>query len=341
MKKKVWLDITNTPQVHFLLGIKNGMDPELFDYLYSSRDFSNTPKFLAQRVDDEILTIGKHYGKKKAKKIYGLIERFLKLSMKVPTFDLSLSCGSESAILLSWLKGKKSVAFGDNDTAPQWTYSRWVDFNFFPDAIPFDILEKQGIRKDNTFMYPGYKEDIYIADFVPDSSFLATLPFNEYVLVRPENLQANYVKNENAYSIVPKVVEYLQKQGKNILYLPRYDVDYDYVKDIKNVYIPDKPISGLDAVYNAEAVLTGAGTFAREAACLGIPAVSFFAGTTLLAVDKKMISEGKFKHTRDADEVIAFLENQERKEADLTRSKEVKRIVMDKLNEKLREFSII
>lgn len=341
MKKKVWLDITNTPQVHFLLGIKNGLDPDLFEYFYSTRDFSNTPKFLAQKVDDEILTIGKHYGKKKAMKIYGLIERFLKLSVKVPSFDLSLSCGSDSAILLAWLKGRRSVAFGDNDTAPQWTYSRWVDFNFFPDAIPFDILERQGIRKDNTFMYPGYKEDIYIADFVPDDKFLDTLPFKEYVLVRPENLQANYVKNENAYSIVPKVVEYLQKQGKNILYLPRYDVDFEYVKDVKNVYIPDKPISGLDAVYNAEAVLTGAGTFAREAACLGIPAVSFFAGTTLLAVDKKMIADGKFRHTRDADEVISFLESQERTEADLTRSKNVKKVVIDKLNEKLKEFSII
>lgn len=341
MKKKAWLDITNTPQVHFLLGIKNGLGDELFDYFYSTRDFSNTPKFLAQKVDDEIITIGKHYGKKKAKKIYGLMERFMKLSLRIPKFDLSLSCGSESAILLAWLRGKKSVAFGDNDTAPQWTYSRWVDYNFFPDAIPFDILEKQGLKKENTFMYPGFKEDIYIADFEPDQSFLDTLPFSEYMLVRPENLQANYVKNENAYSIVPKLVEYLSKKGKNILYLPRYDVDYEYVKGVENVYIPDKPISGLDAVYNAEAVLTGAGTFAREAACLGVPAVSFFAGTNLLAVDKKMISDGLFSHTRDADEVIAFLENQTRKTADLTRSKEVKQIVINKLKEKLHEFSVI
>ena len=41
------------------------------------------------------------------------------------------------------------------------------------------------------------------------------------------------------------------------------------------IFVPEGPLNGLDVCYS-DAVLTGAGTFAREAAILGTPAISFF-----------------------------------------------------------------
>ena len=64
-----------------------------------------------------------------------------------------------------------------------------------------------------------------------------------------------------------------------------------------NIFIPVKPMNGLDLCYHAEAVLTGSGTLAREAACLGVPAVSFYP-SSLLAVDKSLIDKGWVFHSR-------------------------------------------
>ena len=133
---------------------------------------------------------------------------------------------------------------------------------------------------------------IYISDYQPDPHFLEDMPFDTYVLVRPENIQANYIRNGNVRSITPELLRLLSEQNYNILYLPRYEFDRSYADGLKNIHIPSAPVNGLDACYYADAVLTGAGTFAREAACLGVPAVSFYAGRELLTVDQSMIKKG-------------------------------------------------
>jgi len=108
--------------------------------------------------------------------------------------------------------------------------------------------------------------------------------------------------------------------GYNILYLPRYDHDRSYVKKQDNIFIPNIPLSGLDVCYYSEAVLTGAGTFAREAALMGVPAVSFYAGSDFLSVDKKLISQNKVFFSRIPDQIIDYLSGDHKKQPDFTRS---------------------
>jgi predicted glycosyltransferase len=54
-------------------------------------------------------------------------------------------------------------------------------------------------------------------------------------------------------------------------------------------------------------MLTGAGTFAREAALLGTPAVSFFPGKTFLTVDEVMQEKGWEFKSRDVDEIYKYV----------------------------------
>jgi len=110
-------------------------------------------------------------------------------------------------------------------------------------------------------------------------------------------------------------------------------VDKAYAEGVKNIYVPDKPINGLDACFFSDAVLTGAGTFAREAACLGVPSFSFFAGKSLLAVDKAMIRDGKMFFSREVSELMARLKTSDRTDVDLNRSKAVQEEVISKLKE--------
>lgn len=337
--KTIWIDITNTPQVHFQMSIYKELKVlNQYNFLFSAREFSETTKLLKANLDLHFKIIGSHYGRGYFNKILGLINRFKKMHKYIGEYDISISHGSEIAIWLSSLKGKRSIAFGDNDTARQWTYSLFVDFSFFPNAIPKNILTRQGLSSKKLYLYNGYKEDIYLSNFVPDKNFLNNLPFDNYVVVRPENLMANYIRNKKVKSITPQLLKLLDAKGYNILYLPRYELDKSYAKDIKNVFIPDKPVNGIDACYFSNAVLTGAGTFAREAACLGIPAISFFSGKNILAVDQKMIKCGQMFFSRQPDEIIGYLRNSKKNEPDLKRSKVVQNEVIDKLKSVLESF---
>ncbi|MDN5354990.1 MAG: uncharacterized protein PWQ09_1746 [Candidatus Cloacimonadota bacterium] len=330
---KIWFDITNTPHVHFQLAIYRELKKKGHSFIFSARDFSETIKLLEKNCPEDFKIIGKHHGKSYLKKILGLFYRFRNINSNIGEFDLSISNGSENAIWLSWLRRKKSIAFGDNDQARQWTYSRFTNFTFFPKAIPTKVLNKQGLGKKKLYQFDGYKEDIYLADFVPDKDFLKQLPFDNYIIVRPENVQANYIRNGSVKSIVPELLKALSIAGYNIVYLPRYQIDRSYAEELKNVYIPEDPIDGLNACYYATAVLTGAGTLAREAACMGVPAVSFYAGKELLAVDKQMIKDGWTFFSRDTSKILEFLKTAKRRDSGLERSKRVKKEVMEKLDE--------
>jgi len=336
---KIWFDITNTPQVHFIFALKNTLSFYIpYQCLITTREFCETTKLLEQKTTDKIEVIGMHRGKSKSKKIIGLISRFNKVYRIIKDYDISISCGSEDAVWNSYLRRKKSITFGDNDLAKQWTYGIFVSFAFFPDAIDKDILIRQGINRDKLYQYHGYKEDIYLADYIPDENFKDQIPFNNYVVVRPENLQANYINNDTVKPITPKLLRELSKSGYNILYLPRYKIDKEYAKGIDHIFIPDEPVNGLDACYFADAVLTGAGTFAREAACLGVPAFSFFAGKSLLAVDKALIRERKMIWSRDINEIISSLKKSERQNVDLARCKAVQEEVISKLVEVIQSW---
>ena len=332
---KIWYDITNTPQVHFLLAVEQiikEVEP-CAESIYTARDFSETVKMLSKRVGEQnVITVGSHYGSSYIKKMVGLFLRFREIYNLPIDYDISISCGSESAIWASVLKRKYSIAFGDNDQARQWTYGHQVDYAFFPNAIARELLERQGL-KGNLHLYNGYKEDLYLANYQPTSSFINNLPFNRYVVVRPENVQANYIRNNQVQSITPDLLRLLVSDGYNVLYLPRYATDKAYADGLKNIFIPDAPINGLDACYYADGVLTGAGTFAREAACLGVPSFSFFSGKQLLAVDRQMIAHGQMFFSRDAKELVNQLKRTEKTEPNLQRCRETREEVKSVLKE--------
>jgi hypothetical protein len=150
------------------------------------------------------------------------------------------------------------------------------------------------------------------------------------VTVRPENILASYVP-DHTRSIVPELIRSLITKGFNVLYLPRYEMDHSYIEKLDNVFIPKAPLNGLDVCYYSSAVLTGAGTFAREAAVLGTPAVSFFAGKDLLSVDKHLIKEKKMFYSRTPSDIISYLSTVKKRPFINTNSLYVKECVIEKL----------
>lgn len=332
MKKTIWFDLTNTPHNNFLHPIYQRYKNS-YNTIFSMRVFAETEKLFNSKFNQPYKIVSSHKGKNKFRKVFGLFERTIKLLFEIGKFDIKISVGGDSSNYVAKLRGKKSITFDDNETAPNWRYSPFSDFAFWPKAVSEKVILEQKFKKGKYYRYDGYKEDIYLADFVPYKDFLEQLPFDNYIIVRPENVQANYIRNGSVKSIVPELLKSLSAAGYNIVYLPRYQIDRSYAKNLKNVYVPENPIDGLNACYYATAVLTGAGTLAREAACMGVPAVSFYAGKELLAVDKQMIKDGWTFFSREILKILEFLETAKRRDSDLERSKRVKKEVMEKLDE--------
>lgn len=341
-KKIIWFDITNVPHVNFLLPIVRKFEAE-FDIIYSLRDFAETKSLFEKRIGKEYIEVGQHKGGNKLRKILGMVERILLLNKQIPRFDVKISCGGDASSIIAKLRGKLSITFDDNEKAPNWRYAPFSDLAFWPIVVPQQKLRKQLFKK-NLYQYNGYKEDFYLANYEPNPTFLDQLPFEHYVVVRPENIKANYV--EGRQSIVPELLKALDAQGYNILFLPRYESDKDYAQGIKNIYVPTEAVNGLDACYYADAILTGAGTMAREAACLGVPSVSFFAGARLLAVDQSLVDAGKMFYSRDVQQIMQFLDKSRNSFFDergggivgLERCKQVQKEILDTLDKKIREY---
>jgi len=328
--KKIWFDFTNPPHVNqFLPLIRHlGKTNEIY---CSARQFVETTELL-NKYGIPFTVFGGHGGKSKIRKIVRMFQRNIRLALSIPKFDLSISSNYE-APLISWLTRRKSIVFDDNDISPNWLYAPFVTKVFSPRFINIEKMLSYGIKKEKLFLYEGFKEDIYLADYEPDPDFLNNLPFREFVTVRPENLNASYVSGNK--SIVPELIERLIKNGYNILYLPRYEMDRSYIIPNNRLFIPGSPLNGLDVCYYSTAVLTGAGTFAREAAQLGVPAVSFFAGVEFLNVDKVMFEQKKVFFSREPLEIITYLKKSNRKDFDIQKSIAVKSEVISGIEELL------
>jgi len=101
--------------------------------------------------------------------------------------------------------------------------------------------------------------------------------------------------------------------------------------------MPAEPLKGLDVCYYSKAILTGSGTFAREAACMGTPAVSFYP-EELLAVDQQMVEDGWIFHSREIEEIVDYVLNAKKRRVDLSRRRRVQSEVFKIFREILDEI---
>jgi len=314
----IWFDFTNPPHVNFFKPLIRKFESAGFDIKCSARDFVETVDLLKlHNIEFELY--GKHGGKKKSKKIMALLDRYYKLYFNIHSFDFSFSSNNE-APFISWLNRKPAFVFDDNDISPNWLYSKFAKYVVSPKSIDKAAMYRMGIKPEKLLTYDGFKEHIYIADYKPDPDFLNKLPFDNFVTVRPENIQAAYVP-AGISSIVPELIDKLLKKGFNILYLPRYQLDKDIIAADDKIFIPEKPLNGLDVSYYSSAILTGAGSFSREAAVMGTPAVSFFAGKKFLGVDKEMFKQEMVYFSRKPDDIITHILKKEKKEFNISASK--------------------
>ena len=337
---KIWIDLINTPHPIFFKSLMKEFHQGYQTYM-TARDRSETVA-LARKLDMAPKVIGRDFSNRTIKAINHAV-RTIELYIRVPKFDVALAFGGSTSITVAKARIRPSVVFHDNDLIfAQATLAGRLetrimaraDHIIIPSAFPAKVLTRHGAKAENIHRFDGYKEDVYIADYEPDPDFPAELPFSDFVVLRPEALFAAYVRQTR--SIVPELAKSLVASNVNVVYLPRIEADLRHVEplvDDRRLFVPEQALHGLDLCWYSQAVLTGSGTFAREAACLGTTAVSFFP-ERLLAVDQHLVNEGKVLHSRSIEEIIEYVSSspQRDKNPNLERCKKVKHQVVSIIN---------
>lgn len=330
----LWIDISNTPQVH----VAKAIVKELNGYSVYITGFNRGET--ADLIKMFGLS-GKIFGSDKYNPIAKSLAfafRAFQLLYKAPHSKVLLSFENAMPIPSGKLGRMRIVLMLDNDLKfmgkkplfqrIESRIKKSSDHVLVPDVAEDTFRKYFG---DKVMIYPGYKEHIYIADFQPDPKFSSQLPFEDYVVLRPESLTSLYVLEKE--SLVPSLLRKFKKEEVNVVYLPRNDEERKLAKGFENVYVPPKALDGLNLIYHSKATLTGSGTMAREAAVMGVPAVSFFPGKRLLAVDQDLVDKGRMLHSRDPGEIVEYVvENWgKRGSSELENAKHVKNEVINKI----------
>jgi predicted glycosyltransferase len=306
---RIWIDLANSPHVPFFRALIPEFVAHGHQVEITARDFAQTVE-LATKAGLTPHVIGGHGGGSITGKAGNLIGRAASLRKwaRDRGFDLAISHNSYAQIAAAAVLGIKSVTLMDYEHQPANHLAfRLASRVIVPRAFPAAELRRFGASMRKVKRYDGTKEDVYLADFTPDAAFAETLRrlgvASEDVLVvaRPPAREALYHRFEN--QLFDDVLMRLSsREDVKIILLPRTEAQRaEYEKRKLNMIMPRAALDGAHLIAAADLVISAGGTMNREAAALGVPAISVYAGTWA-AIDEELVNEGRLQRIRSREE---------------------------------------
>ncbi len=303
---KIWLDLANSPQVLFFRPILKELERRRHTVEITTRDYAQTVS-LANRYGLAHEVIGQHGGRGLA----GLItQNYLRSIMLARwgskrKFDLAISHNSYSQVVAAALLRIPAVTLMDYEYQPlNHLCFRLARKVIVPEAFPQILLKKFGAGS-KAITYSGVKEQVYLADFMPQNGYLQQegFPANApLVVIRPPAPWTAYHRFEN--NLFDQLLTHLAEGNdeRYLLFLPRLSNQGDTVSHLANIHIATKTYDGPNLIYHADLVISGGGTMNREAAVLGTPVYTVFKGQ-MGAVDRYLMDKGLMKQIETAEDI--------------------------------------
>jgi predicted glycosyltransferase len=180
-----------------------------------------------------------------------------------------------------------------------------------PEAVPEEVVRKQGAKDRKVVRYRGLKEEVYLADFEPDEAILARLGVERpaggaVVVARSAPAGAAYHPDENP--ILDDCLRALDARPDVVtVALARHGWQRQALRELglASVVVPDGAVDARSLLHAADAFVGAGGTMSREAALLGVPTWSAFAGQRP-AVDEWLEREGRLVELASPDQLDAI-----------------------------------
>jgi uncharacterized protein len=300
---KVWIDLTNSPHVLVMRPVIAKLRDRGHEVHVTARDFAQTLG-LCERFGIEHTPLGRHRGGGLGAKARGLASRSLELTRwaRGRGFELALGHGSNDiTVAAALLRIPCSTMFDYEWAIVQHNVNcRLARTVVVPDVIPPERLYRYG-AKGKIHVYPGLKEEYYLADFEPDRSVLGELGLVQtqtIAVVRTPPEVSLYHRFEN--DLFGQVLERLR--GLQTVVLPRTDEQRSQLWQAGGFIVPERAIDAQSLIAYADLVVSAGGTMNREAVALGTPVFTVFEGR-LGAVDERLIAQGRLRRLVRADDV--------------------------------------
>jgi predicted glycosyltransferase len=308
---RLWIDLANSPHVPFFRALTNRFQSMGHEVEITAREFAETVP-LARAAGMLPETIGRHGGRELSGKAGSLLTRAVALSRWARTrkFDRALSHNSYSQILAARLLRLSSVTLMDYEFQPANHLAfRFASRVIVPESFPEERLRRYGAARSKVRRYRGTKEDVYLAAFEPDQLFGEQLckfgisADNVLVLMRPPAHEALYHRFHNTL-FDEALSKLLTIENVKVMLLPRTEGQRATYQSRahQNLVIPSIPMDGPNLIAASDLVISAGGTINREAAALGVPVASIYAGRWA-AVDEQLIREGRLRRIVTADDL--------------------------------------
>lgn len=304
----IWVDLATPPQVLFFRPIVAEMKRRGHEVLITTRDFSQTVS-LADQFGFEHTVIGYHGGKSLAGKAFGILRRMVDLVAFAQgrKIDLAVSHNSYAQALTARALCLPLVTLMDYEYQP----ANHIAFRLarkviVPEVFPAEALRRYGASESRVQRYAGIKEDLYLANFIPDVNFLGNLgvsPEKVIVTMRPPATMATYHHFENP--LFGQVLQHLLNRPEvYVILLARVAEQAKELAegDTTNLMIPREAVDGPNLIYHSDLVISAGGTMNREAAVMGTPVYTVYKGR-LGAVDRHLIDTDQMMLIAEAADI--------------------------------------
>ncbi|HEX8494150.1 MAG TPA: DUF354 domain-containing protein [Pyrinomonadaceae bacterium] len=310
----IWIDLANSPHVPFFRALIPEFERRGASVETTAREFAQTVE-MAKAAGLAPVVIGGHGGRELAGKAGNLVGRAAALFRwaRGRRFDLAVSHNSYAQTAAARVLGIRTVTLMDYEHQPANHLAfRLASRVIVPSVFPSTALKRFGARESKVRRYNGTKEDVYLADFVPDPRFceilraLGVTTDDVLVVVRPPARDALYHRFEN--ELFDELIERLRAQaGVKIILLARTEAQREAyaAHAYDNVILPRAALDGANLIAAADLVVSAGGTMNREAAALGIPAATVYAGRWA-ALDEGLVREGRLKRISTRDDLQAL-----------------------------------
>jgi len=307
-KKKIWVDLDNSPHVPFFRPILQELAERGYEVLVTARDAYQVRELL-EYYGVSARIVGKHYGKHTVWKALGTCWRVLSLIplVRKERPDLAICHGSRGLVLASMLLRIPSVVIMDYEFS---TLTPFINptYRMLPDIVPNDAMG----TGSKIIKYPGIKEDVYLSTFHPDQTLRERLsvPADDLLItVRPPATEAHYHNPEAEKLLAAALQRFIQEPNTTILLLPRNKRQESELRSAwadgivsRKIIIPVHAEDGLNLIWNSDFVISGGGTMNREAAAMGVPVYSIFRGK-IGAVDHYLAEQGRLVLLETSEDV--------------------------------------
>jgi predicted glycosyltransferase len=306
---RVWVDLSNSPHPLLFAPVVRRLQIEGHQVLVTARDNAQTPELAYERWPDVEVIGGPSPMGTRAKTI-ALAGRIVALRRwaKASRPDVALSHNSYAQLVAAYDLRIPAVTAMDFEHQPANHLAfRLAKTVLLPSVLPLRTVRRQGAAARKVVHYPGLKEELYLGDFQPNPMILTSIgvePRPQTVIVaRTPPSRAVYHSFGN-----PLFEDALRtacaQQGVVCVALARYPEQIAAIDalGLSNCVVPGSAIDSRSLMYAADAMIGAGGTMTREAALIGIPTWTVFAGKTP-AVDMWLEEQGLLKRVTTADQL--------------------------------------